>query len=118
VLYLAMSDPLDDDALANLREHTVLPLRTVVASRSSVENLLQRIYSGRYIEVATAELVNRAPEESAFRVLTPSQKLVFGSMALLFLICFAWRPIPTIVAFNVVSIVFYAAVSAYKFKLM
>jgi cellulose synthase/poly-beta-1,6-N-acetylglucosamine synthase-like glycosyltransferase len=118
VLYLAMSDPLDDDALANLREHTTLPLRTVVASRSSVETLLQRIYSGRYIEVATADLLNRAPEESAYRVLTPNQKLVFGTAALLFAICFAWKPIPTIVGFNVVSILFYASVSAYKFKLM
>jgi cellulose synthase/poly-beta-1,6-N-acetylglucosamine synthase-like glycosyltransferase len=118
VLYLAMSDPLDDDALAALREHTVLPLRTVVASRTSVQTLLQRIYSGRYIEVATAELLNRAPEESAFKVLTRNQKIFFGSAALLFVLSFATWPIATIVGFNVVSILFYAAVSAYKFKLM
>jgi cellulose synthase/poly-beta-1,6-N-acetylglucosamine synthase-like glycosyltransferase len=118
ILYLAMSDPLDDDALANLREHTAMPLRTVVASRTSVETLLQRIYSGRYIDVATAELLNRAPEESAYRVLTPNQKLVFGTAAVLFAISFAWKPIATIVGFNVVSILFYAAVSIYKFKLM
>jgi cellulose synthase/poly-beta-1,6-N-acetylglucosamine synthase-like glycosyltransferase len=118
VLYLAMADPLDDAGLAALREHTILPLRTVVASRSSVEQLLQRMYAGRYIEVATADLVNRAPDESAFRVLTSGQKIVFGGAALLFLISFAWRPVATIVAFNVVSILFYASVSAYKFKLM
>ena len=51
-------------------------------------------------------------------MLTPAQKLVFGSLALLFAISFAWRPIATIVAFNVVSILFYASVSVYKFKLM
>src|SRR4051794_1322406 len=118
VLFLAMADPLDDAALANLREHTTLPLRAVVASRSSVETLLQRIYSGRYIEVATADLLNRAPDESAYRVLTPMQKLAFGTAAVLFVICLAWHPIATIVGFNVVSILFYASVLAYKFKLM
>ena len=118
VLYLAMGDPLDDAGLAALREHTELPLRSVVTSRSSVETLLQRIYAGRYIETAVSDLLNRAPDESAFRVLSHGQKLVFGIGALLFILAFVSHPVGTIVAFNVCSILFYASGSAYKFRLM
>jgi cellulose synthase/poly-beta-1,6-N-acetylglucosamine synthase-like glycosyltransferase len=79
---------------------------------------MQRLYSSRYVEVAVAELLNRAPEESAYRVLTGAQKLIFGIVAFLVVLLFVRDPIGTIIAFNVVSILFYASVSGYKLKLM
>jgi cellulose synthase/poly-beta-1,6-N-acetylglucosamine synthase-like glycosyltransferase len=117
-LYLAMADPLDDDAYAALKEHTDLQVRTVVTSRSSVERLLQRLYSGRYVEVAVAELLNRNPDESAYRILTGAQKAILAVLCLLVAVLFVRDPIGTFIAFNVVSILFYAAVSVYKLKLM
>lgn len=118
VLYLAMSEPLDDDALAELREHTKLPIRTLLASRPAIERLLHRTYAERYVRVATAELLNRSPDESASRVLTWPQRAVFLALAVVFVVFLLHHPIATIVGFNIVTTVFYVSFSLYKFKLI
>ena len=118
VLYLAMADPLDDDAVAELRRHTQLPIRIVIASRPGIEQLLQRTYSTRYVRVATTELLNRSPDESAYRVLIWPQRVGFVAVAIVFLLFLLYSPIDTIVAFNVFSILFYTAFSLYKFRLI
>jgi len=118
VLYLAMSDPLDNDALAELREHTDLPVRIVVAPRTSIEELLQRTYRGEYVELATLDLLNRSPEESAYRRLSWSQRtigtLLLGIVALLLF----HAPIATAIGFNILSVLFYSSFSLYKFFLI
>jgi glycosyltransferase XagB len=118
VLYLAMSDPLDDDAVAELRAHTKLPIRIVIASRPGIEQLFQRTYSTRYIRVATTELLNRSPEESAYRVLTWPQRAVFLVGLIVFVLFLAYSPINTIIAFNVFSVLFYTSFSLYKFRMI
>ncbi len=118
VLYLAMADPLDDDAVAELRAHTKLPIRIVITSRPGIELLLQRTYSTRYVRVATTDLLNRSPDESAYRVLTWPQRVVFAVLAIVFVLFLAYSPINTIIAFNVVSVLFYTAFSLYKFRLI
>ncbi len=118
VLYLAMSDPLDDAAVAELQQHTKLRIRTVVAAKTQVEALLQRLYASLYVRVATAELYNRSPDESAYRILTFAQKLVFSAAAAITIGLLVWNPITTIIAFNVGSLVFYTSFSLYKFKLV
>ncbi len=118
VLWLAMSDPLDDDAVAAVREHTRLPLRTLIASRPAIERLLQRTYSERYVRVATAELLNRSPDESAFHVLTRPQRVFFIAVAVVFGIFLVHAPIATIVVFVIVTTSFYTAFSFYKLKLI
>src|SRR5713226_9585420 len=118
VLFLAMTDPLDDDALAVLREHTMLPVRAIVTSRSAMDALLQRVYRGRYVRVATTELLNRSPDESAYRVLSRGQAVALVLIALLFGLSLIHDPIGTIIVFNLASVVFYTAFSLYKFKLI
>jgi hypothetical protein len=117
VLYLAMADPLDDDAVAELRAHTKLPIRIVITSRPGIELLLQRTYSTRYVRVATTELLNRSPDE-AYRVLTWPQRVGFVAVAIVFLLFLLYSPIDTVIAFNVFSILFYTAFSLYKFRLI
>jgi len=118
VLYLAMADPLDDDAVAELRRHTQLPIRIVIASRPGIEQLLQRTYSTRYVRVATTDLLNRSPDESAYRVLTWPQRFGFAVVAILFGLCLVYSPINTIIAFNVFSVLFYTSFSLYKFRMI
>ena len=118
VLYLAMSDPLDHDALAELREHTDLPVRVVVAARSSIEELLQRLYRSRYTELATLDLVNRSPEESAYRRLTFNQRLIAIVFVSAGVLLFFYQPIETVIGFNIVSVAFYLTFSVYKFNLI
>ena len=118
VLHVATADPLDDDVLRELRRHTQLPVKLVLATRSGIEALLQRTYATRYVRVATTELLNRAPEESAYRVLSRPQKAFFVLVLAAFVTFLLYDPIATVVVFNIGSILFYAGFSAYKFKLI
>jgi len=118
VLYVAVAEAMADDALADLREHTDLPVRTVVAPKTSIEQLLRRVYRDLHVEVASIELLNRTPEESAFRVVTHAQKLVLVVLvALAALFFFAW-PLQALIFFTVSSILFYSTVSLYKLRLI
>lgn len=118
VLYLAMSDPLDEVALAAVREHTDLPVRIVLAPRTSIELLLQRVYQRQYTEVATLELLNRSPEESAYRRLSWGQRMTGSIVLAVAGLLFFYAPIKTVIGFNILSILFYSSFSLYKFFLI
>jgi cellulose synthase/poly-beta-1,6-N-acetylglucosamine synthase-like glycosyltransferase len=117
VLHLAMADALDEEAMSLVTEHVDCPVRAFVAPPTSVELLLQRIYAESNAEIAAASLLLRRPEESAHRVLSGSQRLFFGGLLIGGLICLAIWPLSTIIAFNVVAILFYAAFFLYRFRL-
>ncbi|MEZ5120366.1 MAG: glycosyltransferase [Solirubrobacterales bacterium] len=116
-LYLAIADVLDDDTVAALREHTNLELRGFLASRNSIDELLQRVHGGEYVTVARSDLLDRFPEESANRVLSGPQKAVFLALALLFLLCLILEPKLTLIITMALSSLFYLSTSLYKFKL-
>jgi cellulose synthase/poly-beta-1,6-N-acetylglucosamine synthase-like glycosyltransferase len=118
ILYLAMADPLDGDALAELREHTELPVRIVVTSRTSIEELLQRIYQRRYVQLATLDLLNRSPEESAHRRLSGPQTVIGVILLVVTLLLLLYAPIKTLIGFNIFSTLFYTSFSIYKFTLI
>lgn len=116
-LYLAIADVLDDDTASAVREHTHLELRGFLASRNSIDELLQRVHGTEYVSVAKSELLERFPEESANRVLSGGQKVflivllvVLVLMAILFLE-------PTVIALIGLCSIFYLATSLYKFVL-
>jgi cellulose synthase/poly-beta-1,6-N-acetylglucosamine synthase-like glycosyltransferase len=117
-VYLAIAEPMDNDTIAALREHTSLELRGFLATANSIDELLQRIHTGAYVDAATSELLSRLPEECANRVLSESQRagLVLGLVASIALLVVF--PIPTLVAFVGLASLFYTAASFYKFWLM
>jgi cellulose synthase/poly-beta-1,6-N-acetylglucosamine synthase-like glycosyltransferase len=117
-VYLAIAEPLDNDTIAALREHTHLELRGFLATANSIDELLQRIHGSAYVDAATSELLSRLPEECANRVLSESQRvgIVLGLVASIALLVFF--PIPTLVAFVGLASLFYTAASFYKFWLM
>jgi cellulose synthase/poly-beta-1,6-N-acetylglucosamine synthase-like glycosyltransferase len=118
VLQLAVAEPLDEPALRELRRHTQLPFRQVLATRTQITELLQRTYALRYVRVATTELLNRLPDESAYKVLSRAQKVVFTLLAVAFALVLLRDPTTTLIAFNIASIFFYTGFSLYKFKLI
>ncbi|HEU4655951.1 MAG TPA: glycosyltransferase [Capillimicrobium sp.] len=116
-LYLAIADVLDDDTVAALREHTHLELRGFLASRNSIDELLQRVHGGEYVTVARSELLTRFPEESANRVLSDGQKVFFIALAVLFVALLVLFPKITLIVTMALASVFYLSTSLYKFKL-
>jgi cellulose synthase/poly-beta-1,6-N-acetylglucosamine synthase-like glycosyltransferase len=116
-LYLAIADVLDDDTVAALREHTHLELRGFLASRNSIDELLQRVHGGEYVTVARSELLRRFPEESANRVIDQPQKVFFVAVLAIWIICLVLWPKTTLIVTMALCSVFYLTTSVYKFKL-
>jgi cellulose synthase/poly-beta-1,6-N-acetylglucosamine synthase-like glycosyltransferase len=117
-LVVAMTDPLDGDAAAAVREASPLPVRVVVSSDAEIESALKRIFAPHYVDVSTTALLRRRPEESAYRVLSPSQKVTGIALLLALALGFGLAPLATANALALLSILFYFAVSAYKFYLV
>jgi cellulose synthase/poly-beta-1,6-N-acetylglucosamine synthase-like glycosyltransferase len=116
-LYLAIADVLDDDTVAALREHTNLELRGFLASRNSIDTMLQRVHGREYVSVARSELLTRFPEESANRVVSDAQKAVLLVMTIALVIGLIIAPVGTIIGLIALASIFYTATSLYKFLL-
>jgi cellulose synthase/poly-beta-1,6-N-acetylglucosamine synthase-like glycosyltransferase len=116
-LYLVIADVLDDETVAALREHTHLELRGFLATRNSIDELLQRTFGGQYVTTAKTELLTRFPDECANRVLSNSQKVVFITSAIVFATLLVLYPVSALIGFIATSAVFYVSASVYKFKL-
>lgn len=116
-LYLAIADVLDDDTVAALREHTHLELRGFLTSRNAIDGLLQRVHGSEYVSVARSELLTRFPEESANRVLSGEQRVVFLALLLILIVALALAPVITVIGLIGFASIFYMATSLYKFVL-
>jgi cellulose synthase/poly-beta-1,6-N-acetylglucosamine synthase-like glycosyltransferase len=117
-LYLAVSEDLGDIGLARLAEYTTLEIRRFLATPTAIDDMLQRLFRNAYIETATYDMVQRFPEDSANRVLTPAQRAVFAVALILIAIAVAVFPITALIVVLGFASVFYAAVSLYKVYLV
>jgi glycosyltransferase XagB len=116
-LYVAVADVLDDETVAALREHTQLELRGFLASRNSIDELLQRVHGGEYVAVAKSELLSRAPEDCANRVVTGAQRAFLILLVLVIVVALVlWLKTTAIVLIGICSL-FYLTTSFYKFWL-
>jgi glycosyltransferase XagB len=117
-LVLAMVDPLDDAAYTALQEAVTMPMRSVLASDTAVDRILQEVSADDNVEAAVAQLVRHMPDESAYRVLSKGQKRFFIGLLAVAAVLLVVAPIETIIWFNIGSILFYAAFSLYRFSLV
>ena len=116
-LHVAITDPLDDDTYAALREHTDLNLRAYLVSRSELDELLRRVHQDEYVRAARTELLTRFPDDCANRVLSDGQRAFFIGLIVVVAVTAIFFPLETAIGFVVVSVIIYAAASLYKFKL-
>jgi glycosyltransferase XagB len=116
-LYLVIADPLDDEAYAELREHTDLPIRIYVAPQTAVESLLRRVHEDEYIRAARTELLTRFPEDCANRVLSGGQRAFFILAAIAIVVGFVLAPLETAIVLTVISVLIYTGAALYKFFL-
>lgn len=117
-LVVAMADPLDPDAVRALGEASPLPVRVAVASDTTIAAGLERTFAAHYTELSTTELIRRRPSESAHHVLTGAQKIVLSALVLALAIGAAASLRWTLVILVLLSVLFYTAVSLYKFVLI
>lgn len=113
-VFVAVTNPIDDEIVAELRKYTDLEIRGFLASPNGIDELLQRIHREEYTIHAQSELLMRFPEDSANRVVTSSQKVVLLAMLIGILGALVLFPLPTMIGLVALSSAFYIFASAYK----
>ena len=116
-LYVAITDPLDDETYEAIRELTDLRIRSYMVTRSDLDGLLRRVHLEEHVRAARTELLTRFPEDCANRVLSSGQRVFFISFLLLVLVGFVLSPLNTGIALVVLCVTIYMLASLYKFKL-
>ncbi len=116
-LYVAITDPLDDETYEAIRELTDLRIRSYMVTRSDLDGLLRRIHLEEHVRAARTELLTRFPEDCANRVLSSGQRVFFISFILLVLVGFVLSPMNTGIALVILCVSIYMLASLYKFKL-
>ncbi len=76
-----------------------------------------RTYRDDLITDSTVKLFHRDPEHSARRVFTPLQVYIFTAVTLLWILWFAFQPIPALVAVIAIMQIFYLSAVLFKFLL-
>lgn len=117
-IVVAMADPTDPEAAAALEATSPLPVRVVVASDTTIAVGLERTFAAYYTELSTTELLRRRPEESAHHVLTAAQKIVVACSVAALLVGLLLSARVTVTVLVLLSVLFYTAVSLYKFLLI
>lgn len=117
VLYVAMSDPLDDETYASIRELTELRIRTYMATRSDVERMLGEAHREVGVRAARGDLLARFPEDSANRVLTAPQRVAAVGIAIVVVVGLALAPLAVGAAVLVALAALSVLASLYKVKL-
>jgi cellulose synthase/poly-beta-1,6-N-acetylglucosamine synthase-like glycosyltransferase len=115
---LAMVDALDTQAMETAAEMTGRAIQPVLVTEQDMEEALERIYRSEYLARSTSELLERSPEDSAYRVLSRGQRVGLGAFLLLTVIWLALDYRSYLILVNALSSIFYLSLSAYKFYLV
>jgi glycosyltransferase XagB len=89
----------------------------LLVSDLSLSLAAARTFRDDLITDSTLKLYHRDPEHSARRVFSPQQVYVFTALGLLWVLWFAFQPIPALVAIIAVMQLFYLAAVLFKFLL-
>ena len=116
-LLLAVARPLSADDATQVEEALGQPFRQLLANRSDLDELIQRVHSSFYADVSTQYLMENYPEQSAHVVFSPVQKAVFIMAAVIIVICAVIWPVGTAIGLVGVASAVYFVVSVYKFRL-
>lgn len=92
-------------------------VRTLLASRTELDQLLQRVHSEMYSAIATDALRQSRPDESAHTVFTVGQKIFAVAVLVLVVLLGILFPIPTLIGVVGFFSFLYILVSVYRVRL-
>lgn len=117
-ILVATVDPLNSQALDEAKGALGADIQLVLITERDFDQALEGLFSQEYLARSVSELLERTPEDSAFRVLNAGQVIIL----VLFLLMSAgwlWFDFTSYFIFlNSISTMFYIAFSGYKFYLV
>ena len=114
---VAMVDPLNHDAQTLVFDETGMEVIPVLVTEEDMESVLESLYSEEYLARSTSELLERMPEESAYKVLSRGQKIFFIILIVASILLLIIDYLTFIILINTLATLFYLSFSAYKFFL-
>jgi cellulose synthase/poly-beta-1,6-N-acetylglucosamine synthase-like glycosyltransferase len=94
------------------------PVTFCVTTRSDIRDGLERLYHEVYLEYSAEDLMQRTPEDSAYKVLSRGQKIFFISFSVFLVVMGVLFTVPTLTVIMALSTAFYLSFSGYKFYLI
>ncbi|WP_051551465.1 glycosyltransferase [Nocardioides sp. URHA0020] len=117
LVLLATARPLDPDQALAVEEALGSPFRQLLANRTELDQLIQRVHSEQYAQISTVSLMESQPEASAHVVFTGSQKALAVCAGIGLLLCGIVWPMGTLVGLVAGCSLIYLLVSCYKLQL-
>ncbi len=117
LVLLAVPRPLDAETSAQVEEALGTPFRQLLANRTEIDQLLQRVHSEGYADVSTQQLMELRPDESAHVVVSGGQKATLVCLLIVTVICGVIWPMNTLITLVGICSFVYLVVSVYKFRL-
>lgn len=114
---VAVARPLTDEDASEVEAVLGSPFRQLLANRTDLDQLIQRVHSLYYSEVSTQALMESRPESSAHVVISGTQKGVLILSLVVLVICAVIWPIGTLIGLVAVASFIYLTVSIYRFRL-
>ncbi|MET0526638.1 MAG: glycosyltransferase [Nocardioides sp.] len=117
LVLLAAARPLDPEQTLDVEEALGSPFRQLLANRTELDQLIQRVHSEQYAEISTVSLMETQPEASAHTVFTGGQKATAVCLGIVTVLCAIVWPMGTLVGFMAIFSLIYLLVSCYKLQL-
>ncbi len=114
---LAVARPLSPRALAEVDAALGVPVRQLLAHRGQLDQLIWSTHREQYSQVATSALREAVPERSAHTVLSPPQRVLGVSAALVCSVGVVGWPALTATVLLTLCTVLYVLVSGYRLLL-
>lgn len=117
LVLLAVARPLDTEQAAEVEEALGSPFRQLLANRTELDQLIQRVHARHYAEVSTRLLMETRPEDSAHIVISGGQKAGLVMTLIVVVVCAVIWPLETAIGVVGFCSLLYLVVSFYKFRL-
>jgi Glycosyltransferases, probably involved in cell wall biogenesis len=117
-IILATADPNNEEGLRLAKEKLNRPVDLVLVTESDLENSLETLYRGDYVNESISALVERSPSDSATHVLERNQIVALIVMAALTVLWLVLDAPSYLIVLNGLITAFYLLFSIYKFRLI
>ena len=117
-LYLGVIDPVNTDSHDFVKDKTGLEIAPVLITENDFENALEKLFQEDYTAQSVSALLNRAPENSAAKVLTTQQKIWLIILCLVMVGLAFWNLQNFLIGVNAIFTVIYLLMVVYKFVLV
>jgi glycosyltransferase XagB len=117
-IMMGIVDPYNSEALAVSKELLGEDLNLVLITENDLDRSLENLYNQEYLAQSISELLERSPEDSAYRVLNTAQIIIIILILLISVIWTLFDFMSYFIFINTLSTIFYITFSSYKFYLV